>query len=195
MSLMPLCVISVGFWLFSPPDSFPPLYAFCLAIYSTVFIAMWRVREKKLAVRWGTRGCETVRVGRMRPQYVISHNVHSLDDPHHHSDLVRDSKMVASIPVILMCGALLGCVLMSIFMLEAFVGQLWHGPGKAIIPLIPTALFSIVVPQVMGALAGVSAKLVAWEDHPTWTSATKSLTAKTFAMNGIVAYLGLYLSS
>lgn len=190
---MPLCVISVGFWFFTPKDSFPPLYAICLAIYSTVFIAMWRVRERKLAVRWGTRGCEAV--ARMRPQYVISHNLQSLDQPQHKSDLIRDSKMVASVPVVLMCGAVLGVVLMCIFMLEAFVGQLWHGPGKAVVPLIPTALFSIVVPQVMAALAQVSARMVGWEDHPTWLSANKSLTAKTFAMNGIVAYLGLYLSS
>ncbi|BEJ17630.1 hypothetical protein CspHIS471_0610310 [Cutaneotrichosporon sp. HIS471] len=195
MSLMPLCAISVAFWLFTPPDSFPPLYAFALAIYSTVFIAGWRVREKKLAVRWGTRGCETRRVGRMRPQYVINEKVMSLDQPHHKADLVCDGKMIASVPIVLLCGALLGCVLLSIFMLEAFISQLWHGPGKAVIGFVPTILFSGVVPQVIAAAAQVSGKLVNWEDHRTWTSATKSLTAKTFAMNCIVAYLGLYLSS
>lgn len=195
MSLLPLCVISVAFWLFSPADSFPPLYAFALAIYSSVFIAGWRVREKKLAVRWGTRGCETRRVGRMRPQYVINEKVTSLDQPHHKADLVRDGKMIASIPVVLLCGALLGCVLLSIFMLEAFISQLWRGSGKAIIGFVPTILFSGVVPQVIAAAAQVSKRLVHWEDHRTWTSATKSLTAKTFAMNCIVAYLGLYLSS
>ncbi|KLT41542.1 DUF590-domain-containing protein [Cutaneotrichosporon oleaginosum] len=195
MSLMPLCVISVGFWLFTPADSFPPLYAFALAIYSTVFIAAWRVREKKLAVRWGTRGCETRRVGRMRPQYVINQQIQTLDQPHHKADLVRDGKMVASIPVVISCGILLGIVLMCIFMLEAFISQLWHGPGKAIIGFVPMVLFSGVVPQVMAAFSQISAKLVHWEDHRTWTSATRSLTAKTFAMNAIVAYLGLYLSS
>jgi hypothetical protein len=38
-------------------------------------------------------------------------------------------------------------------------------------------------------------KLVKWEDHPTPIGAEKSLTAKTFAVNGIVAYLGLFLTA
>lgn len=195
LSLLPIAVISVAFWVYTPADSYPPLYAFALSLYSAVWLAVWRIKERKLAVQWGTRGCESVSVGRLRPQYVAAHNLKSVAEAQNTTDVVRDAKVVASVPIILACGAVLALVLTGIFMLEAFVGHLWHGAGKAIVPLIPTALFSIVVPQVVGIFNGLSRKLVGWEDHPTPASAQKSLTAKTFAMNGIVAYLGLFLSA
>ncbi|TXT10622.1 hypothetical protein VHUM_02127 [Vanrija humicola] len=195
LSLMPIAVISVGFWLYTPADSYPPLYAFALSLYSAVWLAVWRIKERKLAVQWGTRGCENVAVGRLRPQYVSAHNLKTVAEAQNKTDVVRDAKVVASVPVILACGGVLALVLTGIFMLEAFVGHLWHGAGKAIVPLIPTALFSIVVPQVVGIFNGLSKKLVGWEDHPTPVAAQKSLTVKTFAMNGIVAYLGLFLSA
>ncbi|KAL1408823.1 hypothetical protein Q8F55_005637 [Vanrija albida] len=195
LSLLPIAVVSVAFWIYTPADSYPPLYAFALSLYSAVWLAVWRIKERKLAVQWGTRGCESVAVGRLRPQYVAAHQLRNVADAQNTTDVVRDAKVVASVPIILACGAVLGLVLTCIFMLEAFVGHLWHGAGKAIVPLIPTALFSIVVPQVVGLFNGLSRKLVHWEDHPTPASAQKSLTAKTFAMNGIVAYLGLFLSA
>lgn len=179
MSLMPLAFISTMFWFFSPVDSYPPLYALVLAIYSSVFLAVWKIRERKLAVQWGMRGCENVAVGGLRPQYVRAHNVRSIEEPHTKSDVVRDSKVIFSIPVILACGAALGVVLMTIFMIEAFVGQLWHGPGKAVVPFIPMALFSGVVPQVVMLFGKVAQSLVHWEDHPTSYAAKHSLTAKT----------------
>lgn len=62
-------------------------------------------------------------------------------------------------------------------------------------PLVPTALFALVVPQIVGAYQLLARMLVKWEDHPTPVGAEKSLTAKTFAVNGIVAYLGLFLTA
>lgn len=45
----------------------------------------------------------------------------------------RDVKMIASVPVIAACGVGLGVVLMGIFVLEAFVSQLWEGPGQSVV--------------------------------------------------------------
>lgn len=193
LSLFPVAVVSFLTWMFTPADSYPWLYAVFLAFYSTIFIATWRIRERRLAVQQGAYGCESV--GRLRPEYVKNHNLKSLREAHNTSDLVRDAKVIGSIPIIIGCGMLLGCVLMGIFMLEAFASHVWHGPGQAILPYLPMALFSLIVPQVVALVNGLSAKLVQNEDHPTVNRAAKSLTAKTFAMNGIVAYLGLYLSS
>lgn len=193
-SLLPLAAISLLFWLFAPVDSYPPVYAFILALYSTTFVASWRIQERKLAVRWGLRGVEHV-VGLMRPEYVLSHQLSSVSESHRRADLRRDGKIVLSVPIILGCGLLLGCVLVGIFFLEAFVGQLWDGFGKEVVPLIPTALFAIVVPQVVALFTALARRLVRWENHPTYTGATRSLTAKTFALNATVAFLGLYLTS
>lgn len=194
LSLVPISAISLLFWLFAPTDSYPPAYAFALAIYSTTFVACWRIRERKLAVRWGLRGVEQV-IGLMRPQYVLSHKLTTMSESHRRADVRRDAKIVMSVPIIMGCGLLLGCVLMAIFFLEAFVGHLWDGFGKEVLPLVPTALFSIVVPQVVALFTALARRLVRWENHPTYTSASRSMTAKTFALNATVAFLGLYLSA
>lgn len=76
-------------------------------------------------------------------------------------------------------------------------------------PLVPTGMFVLVVPQIVAAYQMLAKALVKWEDHPTPVGAEKSLTGKTLcvlsksrwveltgsAMNGIVAYLGLFLSA
>jgi len=70
-------------------------------------------------------------------------------------------------------------------------------------------LFVLVVPQVVAGYNALAKLLVKWEDHPTPVGAEESLTGKTLwvhavrmdsadldsAMNGIVAYLGLFLSA
>ncbi|WVQ94169.1 hypothetical protein IAU59_001247 [Kwoniella sp. CBS 9459] len=202
ISLLPLSVISVLFYLLTPTDSYPPLYAFLLSLYGTAFVAIWRIKERKLAVRCGTRGCESVAVGRLRPEYVANlgldkrqSNENPVDAVQQGSDGKRDLKLAASVPVIVACGVGLGVVLLGIFMLEAFVGQAYDGVGKEVVPLLPTVLFAVVVPQIVAAYGSLAKAMVKWEDHPTPVGAEKSLTTKTFAMNGIVAYLGLFLSA
>jgi hypothetical protein len=44
---------------------------------------------------------------------------------------------------------------------------------------LPTALFVLVVPQIVGLYQSLSKMLVKWEDHPTPVGSEKSLTAKT----------------
>ncbi|KAK4684084.1 anoctamin-10, partial [Tremellales sp. Uapishka_1] len=200
LSLLPLSVISTLFYLFTPKDSYPPLYAVVLALYSTIFVAYWRITERKLAVRWGTRGCESVAVSRLRPEYVASVGLlnsgsNAVDAIREGDDLKRDAKVALSVPVIAACGVGLGCVLSGIFLLEAFVGAVYEGTGKEVVPLVPTVLFAIVIPQIVAAYNALAKALVKWEDHPTSVGEDKSLTAKTFAMNAIVAYLGLYLTA
>lgn len=205
LSLLPLSVFGLAFHFFSPVDSYQPLFALILSLYSTIFVAVWRIRERKLAVRWGVRGCENVAVGRLRPEYVANLGVGTATDGqqgtaavdviHQGDDLKRDVKVAASVPVIALCGVGLGCVLMGIFVLEAFVSEVYEGVGKEIVPLIPTAMFVLVVPQIMAQYQRLAKAFVHWEDHPTPVGAEKSLTGKTFAMNGIVAYLGLFLSA
>jgi anoctamin-10 len=144
-SLLPLSVISAAFYLFSPTDSYPPLFALVLCLYSTIFVAYWRIRERKLAVRWGTRGCESVAVGRLRPEYVANLGLdkraaatgpggeEAVDAVQAGHELQRDVKVALSVPVIVACGVGLGVVLMGIFLLEAFVAQVYQGAGKEVV--------------------------------------------------------------
>ena len=149
LSLLPLSLISILFYFFTPSDSYPPLYAFVLSLYSTIFVAVWRVKERKLAVRWGTRGSESVAVSRLRPEYVANMGLDkqsasdqgAIDTIQAGNDLKRDIKVAASVPIIMACGVGLGCVLMGIFLLEAFVAQAYEGVGKqVVVSVVPVML-------------------------------------------------------
>jgi anoctamin-10 len=145
LSLLPLSIISVLVYFFTPEDSYPPFYALILCLYSTIFVAVWRVRERKLSVQWGTHSCESVTVSRLRPEYVakmgLENRSSSADDGgaaaveaiDAGNDMKRDAKLALSVPVIMACGAGLGLVLMGLFILEAFVAQVWEGFGKEVV--------------------------------------------------------------
>lgn len=49
------------------------------------------------------------------------------------NDLKRDVKVVVSIPVIIASGVGLGILLMGIFVLEAFVSEVYDGVGKQVV--------------------------------------------------------------
>ena len=91
-------------------------------IWSTGFVEYWRIRERLLSIRWGTRG--SFRVEKRRAQY---------------EDIVgggsfpwwqRDLRVLASIPVIIFFATVLASVLTAIFIFEAFVSRLYTGPGR-----------------------------------------------------------------
>lgn len=141
LSLLPLSLLSILVFFLTPGDSYPPFYAFVLSLYSTIFVAVWRIKERKLAVRWGTRGSESVAVSRLRPEYVAKLGLDkqhasgegAVDTIQAGNDLKRDVKVAASVPIIIVCGVGLGVVLMGIFLLEAFVAQVYDGVGKQVV--------------------------------------------------------------
>lgn len=52
---------------------------------------------------------------------------------HSGNAMKRDVKLALSVPVIAICGAGLGVVLLGIFVLEAFVAEIYEGPGKDLV--------------------------------------------------------------
>jgi hypothetical protein len=154
LSLLPLSILGGLFYLFSPSNSYPPIFALILSLYSTIFVSVWKIRERKLAVRWGYKGCENLAVGRLRPEYVANLGLDkgdvlgasargegsvkregeaAVDVAMRGDALKRDAKGVLSVLVIALCGVGLGGVLMGIFVLEAFVSQVYEGPGKEVV--------------------------------------------------------------
>ncbi|KAF8211006.1 calcium-activated chloride channel-domain-containing protein [Mycena galopus ATCC 62051] len=173
-------VLGVLFFLFGSPYS--PIYSILIVLWSVVFVEWWRVRERKLSLRFGTRG--SFRVEKQRARYVDGF-------PWWKHEL----RMIASLPVILLFAAVLVSILTGIFVFEAFVTQLYTGPGHRFISLSPTVLFVVLVPQLLAAYHSIAARLTAWENHAHQSSHAASLTIKTFALSALVAYLGLALSA
>ena len=81
-------------------------------------------------------------MGRLRPEYVASLGLQdesagrgekTVDAIRAGDDFKRDVKVALSIPVIAACGVGLGLVLSGIFVLEAFVAQVYEGFGKGVV--------------------------------------------------------------
>ena len=101
-----------------PPYS--PIYSILIAIWSIFFVEWWRVRERILSLRFGTRG--SFKVEKRRFQYKAGM-----------SWWVRELRVLASVPVILLFAGILGAILTGIFVFEAFVTELYTGPGEQLI--------------------------------------------------------------
>ncbi|KZT25216.1 DUF590-domain-containing protein [Neolentinus lepideus HHB14362 ss-1] len=179
-SLLIPSVLGAGFYYLGTPYS--PIYSILIVLYSTAFVEYWRVHERILAVRWGTRG--SFKVEKRRAEY-------QADFPW----WKRELRTLASVPVIGLFSGVLAVLLTAIFVFEAFVSQLYTGPGQKWIGFVPTILFIALVPQFLSFYQRYAVSFTDWENHAHQSSYNRSLTIKTFTLSAIVAYLGLALSA
>lgn len=89
-------------------------------MWSVVFVEWWRLQERILSVRWCTRG--SFRVEKRRADYIPGFPWWR-----------KEARKMASIPVILLFAVVLAVVLTGVFILEAFVTELYEGPGRRIV--------------------------------------------------------------
>ncbi|CAK5277953.1 unnamed protein product [Mycena citricolor] len=172
--------LGVFYFFFGTPYS--PVYSVLLVLWSVVFVEWWRIRERILSLRFGTRG--SFRVEKRRAQYIEGM-------PWWKHEL----RMVAGLPVILLFAGILAATLTAIFVFEAFVTQLYTGPGHKYISFSPTILFAALVPRLISLYQMIMTRLTKWENHAHQSSHAASLTLKTFALGALVSYLGLALSA
>lgn len=170
-----------------------PGYSVLLCLWSIIFVEWWRIRERAIAVRWGSYG--STRVELRRSQFRGANDANDEHDDTSFPWWKREARIAASLPVIGFFAAALVALLTTIFVVEAFVTQLYTGPGVKYVSLTPTALFLLLVPRLVGFYQKYAVKLTGWENQVHESSHEKSQAFKTFALSQIVAYGGLYLSA
>ncbi|KAG9309734.1 calcium-activated chloride channel-domain-containing protein [Chiua virens] len=173
-------VLGVLFYFFGIPYS--AIYSSLLFIWSVVFVEWWRLQERILSVRWCTRG--SFRVEKRRADFIPGFPWWR-----------KEARKMASIPVILLFASVLAIVLTGVFVLEAFVTQLYKGPGLRIVAFTPTLLFSALVPRLLGVYKTIAQRYTDWENHAHQSSHANSLSIKVFTLSAVNAYLGLALSA
>ncbi|KAM0790940.1 hypothetical protein ACM66B_004245 [Microbotryomycetes sp. NB124-2] len=176
--------------------AFSPFYSVPVVVWSIWFVESWRIQERELAVEWGTYGVE--RVETERAQFK---GIKRVVDPvtgveHQHFPLsTRLVRQLSSVPALLGFAVLLAVLISIIYSIETIVGEVYDGPGKRYLTLVPTVLFVGVVPRVTGLWQATASRLTEWENHAHETEHEKSLTLKVFALNFLVAYGSLLLTS
>ncbi|KAK4055391.1 hypothetical protein OIO90_003229 [Microbotryomycetes sp. JL221] len=176
--------------------AFSPFYSIALVMWSIWFVENWRIKERKLAVEWNTFGVE--RVETERTQFK---GIKTVIDPvtgveHQHFPLsTRLLRQLASVPALFGFALALATLISIIYSIETIVGEVYDGPGKRYLTLVPTVLFVGVVPRVTGLWQTTASRLTDYENHAHETEHDKSLTLKVFALNFLVAYGSLLLTS
>ncbi|KDQ51062.1 hypothetical protein JAAARDRAFT_185547 [Jaapia argillacea MUCL 33604] len=162
--------------------AYSPVYSILLFLWSVIFVEYWRMRERILSVRWGTRG--SFRVEKRRAQYQPGFPWWK-----------RELRMIASVPVMILFAVALAVLLTAMFIFEAFIMHLYTGPGSQYMGFAPTILFLALVPRFLAYYQSYAKSFTAWENHAHQSTYDASLTIKTFSLASIVAYLGLALSA
>lgn len=193
-SLASVAAIGGLFWLTGSP--YHPLYSLALVFWACFFVESWRIKERKLAVRWGSFGCGKVESRRAG----FKANRKEIDKASGEEVEVfewwrKELRVACSIPAIAFFATLLASVLTTMFVVEVFVTKLYDGPGKAAVPFIPTALFSVCIPQILAAWQATAASLTGWENHFSQRDFDWAMTVKMFALQAFVAYGALTLSA
>ncbi|KAJ8292595.1 hypothetical protein OF846_004358 [Rhodotorula toruloides] len=193
-SLLFPSVIGLFFWLLGL--SFHPLLGIGFVGWSVVFIETWRLREKAIAVQWGTYRYERVEIERLG----FRGEGKEVDPV---SGITREkwsfrrtlTRSLASLPAYFAFIGFLGTIISAIYVVETLVSEVYSGPFKKFLTLIPTVLFVTLVPQVNALWSFTASKLTTFENHPRQSEHEASLTIKTFALNFVAAYGNLLLTS
>ncbi|KAG5458116.1 MAG: calcium-activated chloride channel-domain-containing protein, partial [Olpidium bornovanus] len=185
-------------------------------VWSTLFVAYWRRRERELAVLWDVR--ETSRVEHPRPGFVPESEV---------ADPVTDEKVpyypvwkrclrrAVTLPLVAGIGSLLMLLIGSIFAFEVFMTEFYRGPGLALLVRAraptprsnglfslcvrkiysPTVIYSSLVPAASSMYCKLARRLTTFENHETETNDDASLTQKISVFTFMVSYLSIFLTA
>jgi anoctamin-10 len=119
---------ALGVLAFFFHGAFSYLYSAALLVWSVVFVEWWRIKERKLSVKWGVKGASNVEI--LRAKY----------RPEGDAWWKQELKLLASLPVIIVYAILLIALMTLIFVFEAFIAQLYDGPGLQYMVNSPTSL-------------------------------------------------------
>lgn len=141
----------VGFIFWVAGLSFHPILGFALTGWSLLMVESWRLRERALSVHWGSYNIEKVEVQRagfrgdgleIDPVTGVTHEKWRF-----RKTLTRS---LAVVPIYFAFVGILGAIIAVIYMIETVLGEVYDGPGKKVLTMIPTILFVSIVPRVTG---------------------------------------------
>ncbi|KAG0151035.1 hypothetical protein CROQUDRAFT_651552 [Cronartium quercuum f. sp. fusiforme G11] len=175
---------------------FSSTYSVCLILWSLVVVEMWTVKERLLAIRWNSLSCHKVEKWRVqfKPERIVK-NVVTNEPMGYFPWWKREARMMVTAPVLILFAIGLTALITAITAIELIVGEVYNGPFKQVMSLLPTVLFAAFVPQLVTLWQSIAMRLVAWENHTYESAYGRSLTIKMFIVHALVAYASLILTA
>lgn len=186
-SLVPMAVTGFIFWLSGLANHH--MYACLVVLWAIAFVEYWHIRERMLAVRWGMTGVSSVseRNSHFTPRTKSLSPITGMEEEVF-ENWRRDVRFLLCVPVTILFLVLLVSTMAAIFLFQVVVDEVYDGPAKSLVALIPTILFSTCIPLIQSAWRMAAQIMTNFENHATVHRFQSSLTFKIFGMQSIVTY-------
>lgn len=168
-------------------------YSFVNLIWGTLFLLLWKRRERYLVNFWGVQNVH--RVDKYNADLTTLNAKTSSYKHRDGNEGKRFVRQVAFAPVALAFVGVLVSYQLSCFVLEIFLTEIYDGPGKMFVGLLPTILLSVFVPVLTLVYNIVVDKFLTWEGHENDYTRTDSYVVKTFVLNFLTGYVPLLITS
>jgi hypothetical protein len=165
------------------------------SLWAIAFLNSWRQRERFLGIQWNIKGAEQLQ--QRNPEF---HGESFEEDPitgkkvPYSSPGKRTLKQIAFIPFGFL--ALLALVSYQVlcFTIEIFLTELYQGPLKPIMGLVPTILVVVVVPIITAIYEKFVDAAIHWENHEFVTTSERSKIQKMYLYNFLSGYVPLFIT-
>lgn len=187
---------ALSFLFWAAGKQYSQVFGVMLVGWAIVFVESWRIKERTLASRWGCYGLENLPLTRAefkpdRKEVNPATGEEVLTFAWHKS-LVRQ---LSTVPVVFLFSIVLGMVISTIYTIETLVGEIYSGPAKSVVMLLPTVLFVGLVPRFTAVWHTIAIRLTNFENFKKPHDHATALARKLVALNFLVAYGGLILSA
>ncbi|EGW35210.1 uncharacterized protein SPAPADRAFT_133048 [Spathaspora passalidarum NRRL Y-27907] len=171
-------------------------YTLVNLLWGTLFITFWNRKQSFLVNFWGVQNCHLVEEHYSELAELNSRHEPKNDPaPQESRRYVLFLKQLAFVPIALGFTAVLVSYQLSCFVIEIFLTDVYDGPGKSLLTLLPTILISVFVPILTIVYNLVIAQVIKWENHDNSYSRNNSVLIKTFVLNFLTSYVPLIITS
>lgn len=181
-------------WVFIGPYS--PIYAILNAFWCICFVEYWKKQQKNLAMQWEVNG-----ISRVHQQRTEFKHESVLNDPitgeniNVYSPIKRLFRQLLQIPFVIAATVTLGSMIAFGFAIEIFLSEIYNGPFKGYLVLLPTVILAVVMPTLSALLKRFASKLTDLENYETLETHESSMIYKDFILNFITSYLPIFLTA
>ncbi|CAN6617983.1 hypothetical protein TRVA0_007S01112 [Trichomonascus vanleenenianus] len=165
-------------------------------LWGLCFIEAWKRRQDQLALRWVNKGYPLIETRRVsfHGDVKITDAVTGSVRPYS-SKWRRLGKQLAFVPIALGTASVLSLFLALVFVIEIFLVQVYEGPLKSILSLVPTGLVVAGTPVLLFIYSIFVQKTNKWENHETNSEYEVTETHKMFVFTFLASYMALFLTS
>ncbi|KHC68038.1 hypothetical protein MGE_00743 [Candida albicans P75010] len=181
---------------FRKDKRFSLTFAFINLLWGVLFLASWHRREQHLVNVWGVQNSHLIEehnseLAKVNERYEEKSTYFHANN----TNGFRFLKQLAFIPIALVFVGVLISYQLSCFCIEIFLTDIYDGPGKSLLTLLPTVLISVFVPILTIVYNVVTDIIIKWENHDNQYSKNNSILVKTFVLNFLTGYVPLIITS